>query len=131
MKAADPFHRGDLANVLEAGLAFDDRPVDQFAIWIERPEIRLLPVLLLAEAPQRRRLPDIVRARAALRLEAHRLDAGFRFSGALDRHEHDPADPEIQLLADALGRNFRIGRDLVHLDHERVSELAVLLLERS
>ena len=89
-------------------------------------------IFLLAHAPQRRRLADVFGARAALRLEAHRVDAGLRFGRALHRHEHDPADAEIQLLADALRRHLVIGRDLVHLDDQRMRELLRrVLVERA
>src|SRR5205807_3241954 len=67
---ADAFHLRDLAYVLQAFFAFDDRPVDQLALGVERPQIGFLPVLLLAHAPDRRRDPHIVWSRAALRLES-------------------------------------------------------------
>ena len=58
--------------------------------------------------PQTRgRAADVVGARAAFRLEAHRGEPGLHFVGALDADEHDAAHAEVELLRDVLRRPWR------------------------
>src|SRR5687768_2787436 len=119
---ADALHRRDLAHAVEAGLGLDDGEVDELTVRVERPEVRLLLVLLLAHAPHRGRAADVVGSRAPLGLEAHRGEPALHFLGTLDADEHDATDAEVELLRDVRGGLGGVGGDLVHLDDERVMQ---------
>src|SRR5690242_5663750 len=120
---ADPLHGRDLPDARESGLALDDREVDELTLRVERPEVGLFPVLLLAHSPVSRRAADVVGPRAAFRLEAHCREPGLHLVGTLDADEHHTTDAEAELVGN-VPRGFRgIGGDLVHLHDERMMKM--------
>ena len=79
----------------------------------ERPEVGLGLVFLFAHAPQRGRLADVFGARAAVRLEAHGIDAGLGFSGALRGLPWGSTWSALGLRTGVGLNRFAVGRRLI------------------
>jgi hypothetical protein len=79
---------------------FDDRPVEELAVRVQRPEIGVL-LYCASVMPCTGRGADIVGTRAAPGREAHRREPA-RTSQRFGLHEHQAADAEIERAADGL-----------------------------
>ena len=122
---ADAFHRGDLTHVREPFLALDDRPVDELAVGIERPEIGLLACTPARSCPRYSGAMPTSSGRVPP-FDLKRIAAmpGLHFVGALGLDEHDAAHAEVQLAADVVHRLREVRRDLLRLDDQRMLESA-------